>query len=120
MRKIRAKTTFYDSRYGEMVTGQVEKVPNDFAKDMVERGYAEFADEVQDFEIVQDVKYPKGFLDKSIPQGFAHLDILRENDIKTFRDLANIKNYPNIKNVGPSRAEEIKEDFKKALNKVRE
>lgn len=121
MPKIKALTSFYDNRMGPIATNEVKKVPHQVAKEMVEeKGYAEYVEDPIPTEEVDGVEFPVSFLDKSLPEKFPHVELLREDDVKTFRDLAQIRDYTTIKEIGDNRAEEVKEGFRKVLDKMTE
>jgi len=121
MRRIRALTTLYDNRIGSLQKGETAEVDASLANELVNnKGYAEYADDMPRMVEIDNVQYPKVFVEKSLPEGFPHVEILRDEHVKTFGDLANVRDYREIPHIGSSRAEDIKEGFKKVLNKVRE
>ena len=116
MTKVRAKTTFYRSDIGIVHSGSVVEIPDDPAQELVEeKGFAEYAKSEPDKVEIGGARYAESFVQKDLPENFPHIEQIAEQfPDPTFRDLLEMDNIGNIKQVGESRKKEIKEGIERA------
>lgn len=118
MRKIEVKNTFYRSDVGTVQSGDVIEVDDKVAESLVEeKGYADYAESEPKTVTIQGAKYPENFVNKNLPEGFPHFELIAEDmQNPTFKNLLELDDLSRIKNVGGIRAEEIEEGIQKALD----
>lgn len=122
MIEIKILTTIRNEEFlgGIARNGDVVKVPQDYAKDLVEnKGYADYID--QQFQVMKTPQgeFPKKFLQEEIPSDFPTEKVgskLRQNDIYTFEALVSHEDYGDIKGIGEKYAEILGEGVTKALD----